>query len=63
MAYRQEEYVAEIVHESGVMKGRQPWKREVSRSEAIAAAHAADIHDGQLQNQQDMVKAAATHQS
>ena len=28
MAYRQEEYVAEIVHESGVLKGRQPWKRE-----------------------------------
>lgn len=63
MAYRQEEYVAEIVHESGVLKGRQPWKREVSRSEAIAAAHAADVHEGQLQNQQDMVKAAATHQS
>ncbi len=29
MAYRQEEYVAEIVDESGVLKGRQPWKREV----------------------------------
>ena len=28
MAYRQEEYVAEIVDESGVLKGRQPWKRE-----------------------------------
>ena len=28
MAYRQEEYVAEIVHESGVLKGRTPWKRE-----------------------------------
>jgi hypothetical protein len=25
MAYRQEEYVAEIVHESGVLKGRTPW--------------------------------------
>jgi hypothetical protein len=24
MAYRQEEYVAEIVHESGVLKGRAP---------------------------------------
>ncbi len=63
MAYRQEEYVAEIVHESGVLKGRQPWKREVSRSEAIAAAHATGVQEGQLQNQQDMVKAAATHQS
>jgi 5,10-methylenetetrahydrofolate reductase len=28
MAYRQEEYVAEIVDESGVLKGRRPWKRE-----------------------------------
>ena len=28
MAYRQEEYVAEIVHESGVLKGRRPWTRE-----------------------------------
>jgi len=28
MAYRQEEYVAEIVADSGVLKGRKPWKRE-----------------------------------
>lgn len=28
MAYRQEEYVSEIVHESGILKGRQPWRRE-----------------------------------
>jgi 5,10-methylenetetrahydrofolate reductase len=28
MAYRQEEYVAEIVHESGVLKGRAPWRRD-----------------------------------
>ncbi len=27
MAYRQEEFVSEIVHESGVLKGRTPWKR------------------------------------
>lgn len=59
MAYRQEEYVAEIVHESGVLKGRKPWKREVSRSEAIAAAHAAEVQDGDLQNPQEMAKAAA----
>ena len=32
MAYRQEEYVAEIVDESGVLKGRQPWKREIARA-------------------------------
>jgi len=27
MAYRQEHYVSEIVHESGVLKGRAPWRR------------------------------------
>jgi 5,10-methylenetetrahydrofolate reductase len=27
MAYRQEEYVSEIVHESGVLQGRTPWRR------------------------------------
>jgi 5,10-methylenetetrahydrofolate reductase len=30
MAYRQEELVAEIVHESGVLSGRKPWRREAS---------------------------------
>ena len=34
MAYRQEEYVAEIVHESGVLKGRRPWQREARQDEA-----------------------------
>ncbi len=34
MAYRQEEYVAEIVAESGVLKGRRPWQREPRRDEA-----------------------------
>ncbi|OLP56595.1 5,10-methylenetetrahydrofolate reductase [Rhizobium rhizosphaerae] len=33
MAYRQEEYVAEIVHESGVLKGRRPWRREPAGDE------------------------------
>jgi 5,10-methylenetetrahydrofolate reductase len=28
MAYRQEQYVSEIVHESGILKGRVPWRRE-----------------------------------
>jgi 5,10-methylenetetrahydrofolate reductase len=28
MAYRQEEYVSEIVHESGILRGRRPWRRE-----------------------------------
>ncbi len=30
MAYRQEELVADIVQESGVLAGRQPWRRELS---------------------------------
>ena len=30
MAYRQEELVADIVRESGVLAGRQPWRRELS---------------------------------
>lgn len=29
MAYRQEEYVAEMVHDSGVLKGRRPWSRDL----------------------------------
>jgi 5,10-methylenetetrahydrofolate reductase len=37
MAYRQEEFVAEIVAESGVLKGRQPWKREAQPDDAIVA--------------------------
>jgi 5,10-methylenetetrahydrofolate reductase len=28
MAYRQEEYVSEIVHASGVLRGRTPWRRD-----------------------------------
>jgi methylenetetrahydrofolate reductase (NADH) len=38
MAYRQEELVAEIVHESGVLAGRQPWRREAAPSERRVAA-------------------------
>src|SRR5690606_30331319 len=37
MAYRQEEYVAEIVDESGILKGRQPWKREARRDDQLVA--------------------------
>jgi 5,10-methylenetetrahydrofolate reductase len=37
MAYRQEEYVSEIVHESGVLKGRRPWKREARPDDLLAA--------------------------
>ncbi|MCC0032149.1 MAG: methylenetetrahydrofolate reductase [Brucellaceae bacterium] len=34
MAYRQEEFVAEIVHDSGVLTGRRPWRREARVDEA-----------------------------
>ena len=36
MAYRQEEFVAEIVHESGVLKDRKPWRREINPGDAAA---------------------------
>ena len=37
MAYRQEELVAEIVHESGVLAGRRPWRREAAPDERRVA--------------------------
>lgn len=36
MAYRQEELVSEIVHESGVLKDRKPWQRELAPGDAAA---------------------------
>ena len=41
MAYRQEELVAEIVHESGVLAGRRPWRREASPDTQRVAERAA----------------------
>jgi 5,10-methylenetetrahydrofolate reductase len=38
MAYRQEEYVAEIVHDSGVLKGRKPWRKEPNLANEAAVA-------------------------
>lgn len=35
MAYRQEELVAEIVHDSGVLNGRQPWRRGTALKSAV----------------------------
>ena len=59
MAYRQEEYVAEIVDESGVLKGRRPWKREVGLNEQIVAERLDQIlHDETPQRQVDLVKTA-----
>ena len=39
MAYRQEKKVADIIRESGVLKGRQPWQK--LRREPLAPAVAA----------------------
>ena len=59
MAYRQEEYVAEIVHESGILKGRQPWKRETGRSDAMVAERLHEIGSEPVQDQQALVDKAA----
>ncbi len=59
MAYRQEEYVAEIVDESGVLKDRQPWKREVRADDRLVAERLDRIlHDNITETQVDMVKTA-----
>lgn len=59
MAYRQEEYVAEIVDESGVLKGRQPWKRELRRDDRLVADRLDHlIHDDVTETQSEMVKTA-----
>jgi 5,10-methylenetetrahydrofolate reductase len=59
MAYRQEEYVAEIVDESGVLKGRQPWKRERRSDDELVARRLDHIlHDDVTETQVDMVKTA-----
>jgi 5,10-methylenetetrahydrofolate reductase len=59
MAYRQEEYVAEIVDESGVLKGRRPWKREMRPDDALVAERLGRIlHDNITETQVDMVKTA-----
>lgn len=45
MAYRQEEYVAEIVRDSGVLKGRKPWQREARSDERIVAERLEDLRN------------------
>jgi len=59
MAYRQEEYVAEIVDESGVLKGRKPWQREVRADDALVAERLGRLlNDNVTETQVDMVKSA-----
>lgn len=59
MAYRQEEFVAEIVHESGVLKGRRPWKRE-PRADDLLVAERLDhiLNDQPTERPGEMVKGA-----
>jgi hypothetical protein len=59
MAYRQEEYVAEIVDESGVLKGRKPWHREARADDAMVAERLERLlNDNITETQVDMVKSA-----
>ena len=45
MAYRQEEFVAEIVEQSGVLKGRRPWRKEAKADDAMVAERLVEILD------------------
>ncbi|TCD15054.1 methylenetetrahydrofolate reductase [Oricola cellulosilytica] len=56
MAYRQEEFVAEIVHDSGALRGRKPWKREVRADDQLVADRLDDIlHADNHRPPQDIV--------
>ncbi len=60
MAYRQEEYVAEIVSESGVLKGRQPWKREAQPDAEVVADRMEHLRkDDPTQNLQKLAETAS----
>lgn len=59
MAYRQEEYVAEMVHDSGVLKGRKPWKREPNPVDQLVAERIEMARDGHEQDQQKFAGQAA----
>ena len=60
MAYRQEEFVAEIVAESGILKGRRPWRREL-RPEDVIVAEKLDhmLHDDEPHSPVEMVNQVA----
>ena len=60
MAYRQEELVAEIVHDSGVLKGRKPWRKEPRADDALVAERLGHIlGDEAPESPQQMAKDAA----
>lgn len=58
MAYRQEELVAEIVAESGVLKGRRPWKREARIDERQVVERLGELLDRDAISPQDMAEKA-----
>lgn len=59
MAYRQEEFVAEIVHESAVLKGRKPWRREAMPGDAAVAERMEHILHEEIEKPAAMVEEAA----
>lgn len=59
MAYRQEEYVAEIVHESGVLKGRRPWRKEPMPDDAAIAERMEQVLEQPVEDQQKMAEQAS----
>lgn len=59
MAYRQEEYVAEIVSDSGVLRGRRPWQREAGADDRIVAERMEDLLQRGRQEPQRMAEKAA----
>jgi hypothetical protein len=61
MAYRQEELVAEIVHETGVLRGRRPWQREPSPDDAVVAERLKEIRDERQGVDPDSAAEAASH--
>lgn len=59
MAYRQEEFVAEIVHESGVLKGRRPWRKEPNPANVLIEEELEKIGDLPSQTPHELAGAAA----
>lgn len=60
MAYRQEEFVAEIVEASGVLRGRRPWRREPRADDALVAERLEHIlHDDNAERPHDIVREAS----
>lgn len=57
MAYRQEEYVAEIVRESDALRGREPWKREARPEDQMVAQRLDEIlHPDDARTPEQIIK-------